>query len=269
MNMYSEQIDRIKTGHVDSIQVQRDKDLIEHINTLPEKDSLWRIITTALLNTKEYAWILSRLDWKDDKYKFDISVLLDDDSFIECLSRKCNRHGIWKTITSRVRTQYYDPKWFVNEKIEFDSWALDILRVPLEYIETHMIFILKESNILLCRKYRIQERPDLTQDFVKRRINLISWYRSDKSPPIYVWQYQDLINSQLCRCDLTISVMSPIGTTRIEVPSYFPLHSLSDLIETPDETKQVYFLVGDENALDRNMLFSELETQSVFVLFKT
>jgi len=55
------------------------------------------------------------------------------------------------------------------------------------------------------------------------------------------------------------------GTTKVQVPSFFPIYALRGVVET-DGLKQSYFVKGCEDPKNKNMTFAELETDTIFIL---
>ena len=55
-----------------------------------------------------------------------------------------------------------------------------------------------------------------------------------------------------------------IETMEVNVPSYFPIRSLEYFVKKP---RMSYFVNGNEEQLDENMKFNELDTTDIFILF--
>lgn len=105
----------------------------------------------------------------------------------------------------------------------------------------------------------LTEDPSLAEEFVKKHFAHKSY---DGSTSIF--DFDVLYKRNICSPDMELNILMVDGTHKVSVTSYFPLNALCDIFPTADK-KQSYYSIGSEEPLDKDMKFSELESNTIFI----
>lgn len=185
---------------------------------------------------------------------FCVKTLVYDEDFVEyLLSEPPNvKSDIWRYVTYHMTDaeDIYDEYIFTDSRYEFYIGDVSCTCIPLNIIS---------DNIDDVELEEINEHPSLTEEFVKKHIVLKNW-NSTRS----IFDFDKLYKRNICSPDMELNILMVDGTHKVSVTSYFPLNALCDIFPTSDK-KQSYYSIGSEEPLDKDMKFSELESNTIFI----
>ena len=201
---------------------------------------------------------------------WDMAILLDSYDFVELYrmetgSRKT--YELYNIIISRLEGSEYKQHWFSNKNIKFNDNILDIRYVPLDYISQNITEYGKNTLRIKNWPLGISNNVLLNENFIKRHLDtryLVKNSHRDEFISRSIWDFKILLNRGICDTDIKLNLCMVTETIEVNVPSYFPIRSLEYFVKKP---RMSCFVNGNEEQLDENMKFSELDTTDIFVLF--
>lgn len=151
---------------------------------------------------------------------------------------------------------------FENEDLDFNFYYLPIHQIPLYFIKKHINknWHFRSEDFHITKYIELSDHPQLTPEFVEEFIDTEYNYRRNLMRSI--WNFNILLERNICKTEI-INMHNIEGTRKVNVPLYFPVYSLEYFTKNPNIS---YFILGNEEPLDKNMKLCDIKSDSIFVL---